>query len=138
MRNSLQGRRGKRATAHHHSRKRGHGKEEWARLIFGAWIEEAYAALKMMVQDEEAYAALKQRTDSGDMVLIGIPEETNMAYDAAEEWYIGTTGEGAERATLSKCGERTAKDKAEDPIASTESKVWRFQAPQPETREIGE
>ena len=35
------------------------------------------------------------------------------AYAEAErEGYIGTTGEGAERATLSTCGERTAMDEA--------------------------
>ena len=46
-----------------------------------------------MVQDEEKTGP---RTDSGDTVLIGIPEETNAAYNKAEERYIGTTGEGVE------------------------------------------
>ena len=37
------------------------------------------------------------------------------AYAEAErEWYIGTTGEGAERATLSTCGERSIEDKVGD------------------------
>ena len=75
-----------------------------------------------MVQDEEKTGP---RTDSGDTVLIGIPEETNAAYNKAEERYIGTTGEGVERAALSKCGERTTEDKAEIPIANSERGVWR-------------
>ena len=37
------------------------------------------------------------------------------AYAGAErEWYIGTTGEGAERATLSTCGERSTQDEVGD------------------------
>ena len=35
-------------------------------------------------------------------------------------------------------GKRTAEDKAEDPIACNKSKVWQFQAPQPETPDIGQ
>ena len=38
-------------------------------------------------------------------------------------------GEGAEQDTLLTNGKRTAEDKAEDPIASSKSKVWQFQAP---------
>ena len=78
-----------------------------------------------MVKEEERS---RPRTEAGDTGLIGVPEETNVAHKGVEERYISTTGYGAEPATLSKCGERTAKDKAEDPIASTESKVQRFRA----------
>ena len=57
-------------------------KGESTRLSFGAWVE-------------EAYAALKPRTDSRDMVLIGILEETNMAYEEMEDgseesWHDGS------------------------------------------------
>ena len=61
-----------------------------------------------------------------------------MPYEMAEDRYDGTTGEGAEQNALSANKERTGKDKAEDPIAGKERKVWQFQAPQPETPDIGE
>ena len=61
-----------------------------------------------------------------------------MPYEMAEYWYDGTTEEGAEQNDLLVCGESTAEDKVEDPIADTESEVRRFRAPQPETPDIGE
>ena len=57
-----------------------------------------YAALKVMVEEEEKSRPRKETRGAG---LIGILEETNVAYEEAEEWYIGTTGEGVERAILS-------------------------------------
>ena len=56
----------------------------------------------------------------------------------AEDRYDGTTGEGAEQNALSECGERTVRDKAENPIENTESEVRRFRPPQPEIPDIGE
>ena len=61
----------------------------------------------------------------------------NLLYEMAKDQCDGTAEEGAEQNALSENGERTVKDKAEDPIASTESKVRRFQEPQPETPDIG-
>ena len=40
------------------------------------------------------------------------------AYAEVGERYIGTTGEGAERTTLSTCGERTTEDKVGDSEAA--------------------
>ena len=87
-----------------------------ARLGFETRIAEAYAALEAMLEAE------------GE----SLPCETT------EDWYDGTTGEGAGQDTLLTNGKRTAEDKAEDPIASSKSKVWQFQAPQPETPDIGQ
>ena len=42
-----------------------------------------------------------------------------MAYDMAEERYIGTTGRGVEKDTLPTCGNRTTKDNAKIPIAES-------------------
>ena len=56
----------------------------------------------------------------------------------AEDRYDGATKEGAGQNSLSTCGERTAEDKAGISIAGSESRVWRFRAPQPETPDIGE
>ena len=60
-----------------------------------------------------------------------------MAYDMAEELYIGTTGGVAEQDTLSSCGNRMVEDKSEMPIADSESGDWRSRARQPETPDIG-
>ena len=73
-------------------------RRESVRLSLEARTEEAYADLKVMVEEEEKSWL---RTKAGDTGLIGIPEETNVAYDMAEERYIGTTGRGAEQDTLS-------------------------------------
>ena len=88
-----------------------------------------------MVEEEERS---RRRTEAGNAELIGIPEKTNVAYGTTKERYIGTTGEGAERAAFSTCGNRTAKDKAVIPIADSESGFRRLQARQPETPNIGE
>ena len=52
--------------------------------------------------------------------------------------YIGTTGRGAEQDTLLTCGNRMAEDKAEIPIADSESGVRRSRAQQSGTLAIGE
>ena len=88
-----------------------------ARLDFETRIVEAYAALEAMLEDEER------------MRLQSEAEGANLPYDMAEDRYDGTTGKGADQAALSDNGERTAKDKAEDPIACTKSKVRWFRAP---------
>ena len=64
-------------------------------------------------------------------------EGESLPCEETEDWYDGTTGEGAGQDTLLTNGKRTVEDKAEDSIASSESKVWQFQAPQPETPDIG-
>ena len=97
-----------------------------ARLGFGTRIAEAYVALGAMLDDEER---MRPQSEA---------EGANLPYEMAEYRYDGTTGEGAEQDALLDNGERTAKDKAEDPIAGIKSKVWQFQAPQPETPDIGE
>ena len=80
-----------------------------------------------MVEEEEKS---RPRTKAGDIGLIGIPEETNVAYDMAEERYIGTMGRGVEQDTLPTCGNRTTKDKAKIPVADSESGVRRTRARQ--------
>ena len=97
-----------------------------ARLGFETRIAEAYVALEAMLDDEER---MRPQSEA---------EGANLPYEMAEDRYDGTAGEGAEQDALLDNGERTAEDKAEDPIASTESKVRRFWVPQPETPDIGE
>ena len=63
------------------------------RIDIGAWIEEAYAALKVMVEEEEKSWP---RTEARDTRLIDILEETNVAHKGAEEWYDDNTGKGLE------------------------------------------
>ena len=101
----------------HHSRQR-----ESARLGFGAMIAEAYTALKTMLEEEE-----RSRSQAN-------AKDTDLPYEMAEDRYDGTTEGGAEQNTLSTCGNRTAKDKAEIPIADSESRVRRFRARQPQTQ----
>ena len=50
-----------------------------------------------MVEEEERF---RPRTEAGDTGLIGIPEETNVAYDTTEERNIGTAEGGVEQETL--------------------------------------
>ena len=61
-----------------------------------------------------------------------------MACGEAEERYNGTIGRGAEQDTLPTCGNRTTEDKAEIPIADSESGVRQSRAQQPKTPDIGE
>ena len=96
------------------------------RLDFEAKIVEAYAVLEAMLEDEE-----RKRLQSE-------AEGADLPYEMVEDRYDGPTGEGAEQNALSVDGERTAKDKVEDPIAGMDSKVRRFRATQPETPDIGE
>ena len=65
-------------------------------------------------------------------------EGENWPCEMTEDWYDSTTEEGAGQDTLLTKGERTAEDKAEDLIVFNEGKVRRFQAPQPETLDIGQ
>ena len=92
-------------------------------------------ALKVMVEEEEKS---RPRTEAGDTGLIGIPEETSVACNKAEDWYVGTVGGGAEQETLPICGNRTTNDKTETPNADSESRDRWFQARQLETLDIGE
>ena len=101
-------------------------KRESARIGMEARIAEAYAALEAMLEDEE-----RRRPQSK-------AEEAYLPYEMAEDRYHGTTEEGAGQNTLPTCGERTTEDNARIPIVGSESGVWRFQAPQPETPNIGE
>ena len=61
-------------------------------------------------------------------------EEAYLPYEMAEDRYHSTMEEGAGQNALPTCRER----KARIPITGTESGVWRFRAPQPETPNIGE
>ena len=97
-----------------------------ARIGFKARIAEAYTVVEAMLKDEE-----RERLQSE-------AEEVDLPYEMAEDRYHGTTEEGAERNAVSVCGERMAEDKVENPIADSESRVWRSRAPQPETLDIGE
>ena len=51
-----------------------------------------------------------------------------MPYEIVEDRYDGATEDGAEQNTLSACGNRTTKDKAELPIEDSESWVRQFWA----------
>ena len=65
-------------------------------------------------------------------------EGENLPCEVVEDWYDGTTGEGARQDALLTNSERTAEDTAEEPIACHKSKVWQFRAPQLETPDIGQ
>ena len=93
--------------------------KEAARLGFKARIAEAYAALEAILEDEER-GKLQSEAEGSDF-----------PYKLGEDWYDSSTEEGAEQNALSVCGERTAEDKAENPIAYSERDVRRFWAPQP-------
>ena len=87
-----------------------------ARLGFKTRIASAYAALEAMLE----------------------AEEESLPCERTEDWYDGTAGKGAGQDTLPTKGKGTAEDKAEDPIASSESKVWQSRASQPEIPDIGQ
>ena len=87
-----------------------------ARLGFKTRIASAYAALEAMIE----------------------AEEESLPCGRTEDWYDGTAGKGAGQDTLPTKGKGTVQDKAEDPIAGSKSNVWQFQAPQPETSDIGQ
>ena len=53
------------------------------KLDIGDRIEEAYAALKVMVEEE---GKPRPRTEAGDTGLIVRPEEMNVARKGPEEW----------------------------------------------------
>ena len=76
-------------------------------------IAEAYTALEAILKEEERS---RPQVDA---------EETDMPYEMAEDRHDGATKEGAEQNTLSACGNRTTKDKAELPIGDSESGHWR-------------
>ena len=80
------------------------------KLDVEALVQEAYEALKAMVEEEEIIGA---QSDSSDLELVGLPDEADMAHVEAEGRYHGSTGEGAECDTLSTCGERPTKYKVE-------------------------
>ena len=77
-------------------------------------IAEAYTALEAILKEEERS---RPQVDA---------EETDMPYEMAEDRHDGATKEGAEQNALWTCGDRTAKDKAEIPIANSESGVRQF------------
>ena len=86
---------------------------------------EAYAALEAMVKDEERTRPQVEAKD------------TDLPREKAEDRYDSATEEDAGPNSLPTCGERTAMDKAKNPIANSESGVQRFRAPRPETLDIG-
>ena len=90
--------------------------------------ERAAARLGFETRIAEAYVALEAILEA---------EGESLPCEMMEDWYDGTIGEGAEQDTLLTNEKRTAEDKAEDSIASSKSKVWQFQAPQPKTPDIG-
>ena len=73
-------------------------RKESTKLDIRARVEEAYTALKAMVEEEERS---RPRTDSRNTELIGLPDGTNVAHAEPEERYHGTTGEGMEQVALS-------------------------------------
>ena len=85
-----------------------------------------YAALEEMLEEEERS---RSQADA---------EETELPCEMAKDRYDGATEEDAEQNTLSTCGDRTAKDKAEIPIADSESGVRRFRACQLKTLDIAQ
>ena len=91
--------------------------------------ERAAARLGFETRFAEAYAALEAMLEV---------EGENLPCEMVEEWYDGTTGDGAGQDSLLTRGERTTEDKAKEPIASNKSKVWQFRGPQPETPDIGQ
>ena len=103
---------------------------EWqraaARIGFEARIAEAYAALKAMLEDEERSSFQSKA------------KEADLPHEMAEYRYDGVMREGVKQNTLPTCGERMAKDQAENQIADKESEVRRFRAPYPKTLDIGE
>ena len=78
-------------------------------LDIEALVKEAYWSLKLKIEAERKDT---KEPDDGDQVVS--PEAKVGAYVEVGERYIGTTGEGVERATLSTCGERTTEDKIGD------------------------
>ena len=74
------------------------GSEE---LDIEALVREAYEIVEAQIEAEEGLIAESGPSGSEDE-------------EAEREWYIGTTGEGAERATLSTCGERSTEDEVGD------------------------
>ena len=92
-------------------------RKESTKLDIRARVEEAYTALKAMVEEEERS---RSQTEANETELISLPEETDVAHVEAKERYHVTTGEGAEQDALSTCEERPAEDKVEIPIVGKE------------------
>ena len=86
------------------------GSEE---LDIEALVREACGLVKAQNEAEDRSIAESGRSGSGDAEEGASLHTEDGAYAEAErDWYNGTTGEGAERATLSSCGEWTAMDEA--------------------------
>ena len=82
-------------------------------LDIEALIREACGLVKAKIKAEEGLIAETGPSGSEDAEEGASLHIEDGAYaEADREWYIGTTGEGAERATISTCGERTAMDEA--------------------------
>ena len=65
-------------------------------------------------------------------------KEMDLPYEMVEDRYDGTMEGGAKQNSLWACGNRMAKDKAEIPIADSESGVRRFRACQLKTLDIAQ
>ena len=91
---------------------RGCAAKELAKLDIRAQVEEAYTALKAMVEEEERS---RSPTKADEPELISLLEETDWAHAEAEELYHGTTRKGVGQDALSTCEERQVEDKTETP-----------------------
>ena len=84
-------------------------------LDLQALIREACGLVMAKIEAEEWLIAGSGPSGSEDAEEGASSHMEDGAYAEAErEWYIGTTGEGAERATLSTCGERSTEDEVGD------------------------
>ena len=77
-------------------------------------VREAYDIVKAQIEDEEGSTIEAGPRGSEDAEEDASLHTKDEAYAEAERAYNGNTGEGAERATLSTCGEWTATDKADN------------------------
>ena len=84
-------------------------------LDLQALIREACGLVMTKIEAEEWLIAGSGPSGSEDAEEGASSHMEDGAYAEAErEWYIGTTGEGAERAALSTCGERSTEDEVGD------------------------
>ena len=74
-------------------------------LDLEALLREEYKIVETQIEAEEGLIAESDPSGSEDAEEGASSHMEDGAYAEAErEWYIGTTGEGAERTTLSTCG----------------------------------
>ena len=84
-------------------------------LDLEALIREACGIVMAKIEAGEGLIAGSGPSGSEDAEEGASSHMEDGAYAEAErEWYIGTTGEGAERAALSTCGERSTEDEVGD------------------------